>query len=235
MFYIRATLLFLWLCITSTVGFVGCLFFWGNLNLDWFLARAFSWGGLKISGVKLRVQGQEHIEAHQPCIYTGNHQSALDLVSFGAIFPRRTITVGKKELIYIPFFNLFYVAAGNILLDRQKRVKAFAGISKAVGVIKAKKASVWIFPEGTRNKEGVGLLPFKKGAFYMAIGAGVPIVPIVSSSLNDIVSYRKRLFPGGPVTLRVLPPIPTVGMSMDNVDELMNTVREKMLEALRGL
>src|SRR4029079_18657026 len=90
-----------------------------------------------------------------------------------------------------------------------------------------------MMPEGTRNKEGKGLLPFKKGPFHLAILAQVPIIPVVSSPLKDIASWKYKVLKGGTIHMTVLPPIPTKGMTDGDVDRLSNTVREKMLAVLK--
>ena len=81
----------------------------------------------------------------------------LDMATFGTVYPQRTIVIGKKEVKWIPFFGIFYVAAGNIMIDRNKTAKAVAGLKETVDIIRNKKVSIWIFPEGTRNRTGKGL------------------------------------------------------------------------------
>jgi 1-acyl-sn-glycerol-3-phosphate acyltransferase len=234
-FYIRLILIFLWLSVLSILGTFYSILRWGNRNIDRDYARVFSWVTLKIIRVRLEVEGKEHLEAHQPCIFVVNHQSGLDMATMGAIYPKQTVVIGKKELAWIPFFGIFYVAAGNIRIDRQKTVRAIAGLNEVVKAIQERKVSIWIFPEGTRNRSGEGLLPFKRGAFHMALQAQVPIVPVVCSSLKPIVHWKERTLKKGIVRLRVLPPIDPKQMPEVSVEDLSEIVREKMLEALRGL
>lgn len=87
--------------------------------------------------------------------------------------------IGKKELKWIPFFGYFFWGAGNMMIDRQKRSKAFAGLAQAAQEIKRRAVSIWVFPAGTRHPSGTGMLPFKRGAFYLAVEAQIPIVPVV--------------------------------------------------------
>jgi 1-acyl-sn-glycerol-3-phosphate acyltransferase len=188
-----------------------------------------------ICGLEVVVEGREHFTAHQPCVFVGNHQSGYDMVVFGHVFPGGTVVVGKKQLLWIPFFGLFFKAAGNILLNREKRVSALAGLSAAVKEIRARKLSVLIFPEGTRNTGEADLLPFKKGAFYMAIQAGVPVVPFVGSRLAPMVNWSERRMLPGRVWVRALPPVPTQGLSEKGVEELAQRVRAMMIEAMRTL
>src|SRR2546421_390271 len=136
LFYLKVVLMVLWMAVTCCIWLVVALIRWGDTNLDRDYARVFSWGILKIAGTQVVVDGMEHLLAHQPCIYVVNHQGAFDMATFGAIYPEHTIVIGKKELIYIPFFGLFFKAAGNIMIDRSNRSHSMAGLSKAVKAAK---------------------------------------------------------------------------------------------------
>jgi 1-acyl-sn-glycerol-3-phosphate acyltransferase len=233
MFYFRAFLILAWFFLCSFGWIVMSLIRWGDINLNGEIARFYARVARRLAGFRIVVEGREILEAHQPCIYVANHQSALDTITIGSIFPRKTVTIGKKELRWIPFFGIAYAASGNILIDRQDRRQAISRLGVAVRAIRERGASILIFPEGTRNRTGEGILPFKKGAFHMAIEAQVPIVPIVCSPLKDIANARSRKLRGGVVRLRVLPPIqPSGGKSPE---ALCGEVRERMLEAIRGL
>ena len=222
----------LWLVLCCTVGLLVCLIRWGDPNLDRSFGHAFGWGLTRITNVRVRCSGLEYLEKNQPCIYVANHQSGFDMATFGSIYPHRTVVTGKKELKWIPFFGLFYIASKNILIDRKNRFKAIQSLKSAVANAKANDVSIWIFPEGTRNRAMEGLLPFKKGAFHMAHLAGWPIVPVVSSPLKEIVNPRKMRFGDGEVELKVLPPISITDSSDQGIDALMIKVRASMLEAL---
>jgi 1-acyl-sn-glycerol-3-phosphate acyltransferase len=235
MIYIRLFFVFSWLMISCAVGLFGCLIRYGDLNLDHYFGHFFAWGVTRISRIRVTHQGLEHLSAHQPCIYVANHQSGMDMSNFGTIYPKRTVLVGKKELAYIPFFGLFFKAAGNIMINRSKRVSAMASLAGAVEQIKAKNLSVWVFPEGTRNQSQDLLLPFKKGAFYMAIQAQVPIVPIVCSPLDGVLRWKDKYMPGGDVCVRILPPVSTKGYGERDAEKLGHLVREQMIAALTEL
>ncbi len=225
----------LWMFFCCVVGLVMCIFRWGDPRLSRDFARFYSWGTLKISGLRVEIRGQEILDAGRPAVLVANHQSALDMATFGALYPENTVLIGKKEIRWIPLFGLFYMASGNLMIDRKKSRSAIGVLKEAVDEIKRRQASVWIFPEGTRNRLGEGMLPFKKGAFHMAIQGQVPVIPIVSSTLTPIVSWQKKHFSSGRVILQVLQPISTQGMVMADVDRLSDQVRSRMIEALRSL
>src|SRR5947209_7779001 len=103
-----------------------------------------AWGVLKLSGIRVVLEDPGgHLTAHQPCIYVSNHQGALDIAVLGSIYTQRTAVVGKKELLYIPFLGLYFVAARNIVIDRHKRSAAVATLSGAVNAIRERQVSVW--------------------------------------------------------------------------------------------
>jgi 1-acyl-sn-glycerol-3-phosphate acyltransferase len=218
-----------------TLGTLYAVVRWGYLNTDRDFARIFSWGVLKILRIRVVVEGREHLKTTQPCIYVANHQSNLDMATFGGIYPQKTVVIGKKELHFIPFFGIYFVASGNIIIDRKKSAKAVAGLSHAAEEIKKRGVSIWIFPEGTRNVSGEGMLPFKKGAFHMAIQAGVPIVPMVSSPLKSLVSWKGRYIRPGVMRVRVLPPIDSKKYDESQIELFSQEVREKMLDAIREI
>ena len=175
---------------------------------------------LKILGIKINLEGRENIKTHHPCIYLGNHQSVLDIFICSSIWPYRTVSLGKRSLVWIPFFGQLYWMAGNILIVREKRKKAFEALAKAAEKILKKNVSVWIFPEGTRSR-GRGLLPFKKGAFHTAIQIQRPLVPIVVADYQNCLDFSR--IQAGTVTIRFLPPISTKGMTVEDVNPLLQT------------
>ena len=96
--------------------------------------------------------------------------------------------------------------------------------------------SLMLFPEGTRNSAGGGsLLPFKKGAFHVALDIGVPILPMVISEYNFLGpdGARTEKFTSGNVTIKILPPIQTEGVRKDQIDDLIKETRDSMIEALK--
>jgi 1-acyl-sn-glycerol-3-phosphate acyltransferase len=221
---------FIWLCIAYFLGTVISVLRWGDPNNVRATMRLFAWGALPIAGIRVELEGAEHMETHQPCIYVSNHQHGIDMATFGRVFPHRTVIIGKKELIYIPFVGMFFVAAGNILIDRKNRTKAVKSLAAAARRIKTQGISVGVFPEGTRNRSGKGMLPFKKGGFHLAAAAGVPIVPLVCSPLTAVIDWEKKRFKGGLVILRALPPIRIEESGKKDLDPLVQEIRELMLK-----
>lgn len=183
-------------------------------------------------GLKAEHRFPEGIENIGPCIYIGNHQNNYDMLTISAMVMPRTVSVGKKSLIWIPFFGILYWATGNIFLDRDNRSKAHSTMTKLAKKIHQEKLSIWMFPEGTRSR-GRGLLPFKTGAFHIAIAAGVPIVPVVCSTTHNQVDLNRK--ENGKVICEIMSPIDTKGYSKENVRELANFCHQIMAERIAQL
>lgn len=118
--------------------------------------------------LRWKLKTDVHSLEHQySCVIIANHQSNYDLYVLGRVVPKRTVSIGKKSLKWVPFFGQLYWLAGNVLLDRGNAIRAKQAMLTTTDTLKHKDTSIWVFPEGTRNL-GKGLLPFKKGAFQMA-------------------------------------------------------------------
>ncbi|MBY5993718.1 1-acylglycerol-3-phosphate O-acyltransferase [Ferrimonas balearica] len=182
-------------------------------------------------GLKVIRRGEERMKPEPAVVYVGNHQNNFDLFIQSSMVPKGTVSIGKKSLVWIPFFGQLYWLTGNILIDRKNRSKAIATIENAARKIRDKALSVWIFPEGTRSR-GRGLLPFKSGAFHTAIQAGVPIVPVISSCQGDIKLGRRK---NGVVIVEALEPICTKGLSREDVRELAQKVYDVMQKRFEEL
>ena len=144
-------------------------------------ARLYSMPALRILRLNLQRDAKGLLEHQRSCVIIANHQSNYDLYVLGRVVPERTVSIGKKSLKWVPFFGQLYWLAGNVLIDRGNAQQAKQAMLTTTETLQHQDTSIWVFPEGTRNK-GQGLLPFKKGAFQMAIAAGVPIIPVCVSS-----------------------------------------------------
>ncbi|MGF1803063.1 1-acylglycerol-3-phosphate O-acyltransferase [Vibrio gigantis] len=185
----------------------------------------------KVFGIKLELRIPEDAYSRGQHVYVANHQNSWDLFTISSAVTPKVVTVGKKSLVWMPLFGQLYWLTGNILIDRANRSKAVGTIDQVVTSLKESDVSVWMFPEGTRSR-GRGLLPFKTGAFHAAIGAGLPIIPIVCSSTGGVKLNRWN---NGHVIVEMLPPISTEGFDKSNVRELANLAREQMAAKLEEL
>lgn len=140
----------------------------------------------------------------------------------------RFAIVVKQELAYLcPPFGLAAWLCGFLFINRNDRVSAQNLINKQKDEILKNQTKLVIFPEGTRNDSSSELLPFKKGAFYIAIASQTYIQPVIVSKYHYFDSKRK-LFGRGKSIVKILPEISTKGMTKENVDELMEKTRNLM-------
>ncbi len=138
----------------------------------------------KIIGVNLIYRPSGKVDSDKSYVFVANHQNTYDLatVSIGAV--PGVVTVGKKSIKWIPIFGLIYWLSGNIMIDRGNSGKARGTLSLTGEKMREKNLSVWMFPEGTRSR-GRGFMPFKTGAFRLAIAEKKAIVPVVCSDTNN--------------------------------------------------
>ncbi|WP_115717667.1 1-acylglycerol-3-phosphate O-acyltransferase [Gallaecimonas mangrovi] len=226
---LRLLLLALFFLMLSVFGFLFCLLRPFDPNHVYRFSRLFA-GMAPLMGIKIRIEGWEHLPKGN-AVFIGNHQSTWDLFTACKAVRPGTVTVGKKSLVWIPFFGHIYWLSGNILIDRKNSARAKGTIDLTAKRIRNENLSVWLFPEGTRSY-GRGLLPFKSGAFYTALAAGVPIVPICVSSLDNI---RLNKWNNGEVLIRYLRPIETQGLDRKAARELTERCHQLMSDNLEQM
>lgn len=167
-----------------------------------FYIYAKKWGKkvLKIVGVRLDIKGLENINHHQSYIFVANHSNLFDIPILQATIPNDFRIIYKKELERIPFFGLVLKKSPYISTRRDASKTTMGSIEQALYQVR-KGASVLVFPEGTRSKDG-HLGTFKRGAFMLAYRSGKPIVPITIIGSNLIFPSGKFEF--NPVKVRVI-------------------------------
>ncbi|XP_057244779.1 1-acyl-sn-glycerol-3-phosphate acyltransferase alpha-like, partial [Malurus melanocephalus] len=154
-------------------------------------------------GIRVRVSGSERLRLPGPFVIVCNHQTSLDLITMVEVIPERCVPIAKRELLYLGTVGWACWLSGIIFIDRHRRDAAIEVISRTASAMHRENLRVWVFPEGTRNP-GKAMLPFKRGAFHLAVQAQVPIVPIVVSPYRDFFSAREKRFTSGTCTIRVL-------------------------------
>jgi 1-acyl-sn-glycerol-3-phosphate acyltransferase len=177
--------------------------------------------GLRIAGVRVRVEGLENIP-HGVCIFAANHVSNMDPLAFVPAIPRRVSLLVKKEVFQIPILSKAMRLAKLIPVDRADREAAASSVDIAVRYLN-EGLSFAVYPEGTRSRDG-RMLPFKKGTFVMAIEAGVPIVPVSIAGAQMLMRKGDWTVQPGEVTVRFGKAVDASKYTMEHRPELLAQV-----------
>jgi 1-acyl-sn-glycerol-3-phosphate acyltransferase len=192
--------------------------------------RFFVRTGLAMAGVRVEVEGLDRLRPNQTYLFTPNHQSFIEVPLLVTYLKRNIGFLAKKELFKFPIFGYGIRVIGVVPVDRSNTAVAIQSAQLATERLRSGK-SYAVYPEGTRSPDG-RVLPFKKGAFLMAIDAGVPIVPISISGSTAVMPKGRLALHPGVIKVVVHEPITPSGYSKDNVDALMSLVRSSILSSL---
>jgi 1-acyl-sn-glycerol-3-phosphate acyltransferase len=197
-------------------------------------ARRWGWAALWILGIRLEIQNESTISTQAARVVIVNHQSAVDLVWGAVICPPSPLGIGKREVVYVPIFNLIWWGLDFIRIDRSNHAQAILALAGVADLVAKDRRSLIIAPEGTRTPDG-SIGKFKKGAFLLARQARVPICPVVVSGAFESLPKGNILPRKGTIKLRFLPPVSTEGVTKENEPEFIERIREDMIRVYREL
>lgn len=183
----------------------------------------------RVAGLRVRVEGRENIPAGA-CMFAANHTSNADAPAIVGAIPQRLSIFGRKTLFDIPIVGLAFRLAKFVPVDRGNRDAALESVKQAVEFMK-EGLSLLVYPEGTRSPDG-RLHRFKKGAFVMAIEAGVPIIPVACSGAHRIMKKKSLVIHPGQVTVRFGKPIDASAYTIERRDELARRVHDAIASEL---
>lgn len=189
-----------------------------------FVTAVGSDAALAMAGVKLNVIGEENAWKQRPAVFVFNHQSSLDMPVIGSVLRRDISGVAKKELARDPRFAPIGLFIDIAYVDRGNTAQAKKALEPAVQKLR-EGHSICIAPEGTRSPTPQ-LGRFKKGAFHIAMQAGVPIVPIVIRNAGDVMWRNSFFVRSGEVDVKVLEPIPTADWTAEELPDRVQEVRD---------
>jgi putative phosphoserine phosphatase/1-acylglycerol-3-phosphate O-acyltransferase len=185
---------------------------------------------LALAGVRLDVVGEENLWSHRPAVFIFNHQSSVDMPIVGSLVRRDLTGVAKKEAARDPRFAPVGFLVDVAYVDRGNTKQAKEALAPVVEKLRD-GLSIGIAPEGTRSATP-RLGRFKKGAFHIAMQAGVPIVPIVIRNAGDVMWKGSPLIRKGTVDVAVLEPISTEAWKVEELDDRVAGVRQRYLDTL---
>jgi putative phosphoserine phosphatase/1-acylglycerol-3-phosphate O-acyltransferase len=183
------------------------------------------------AGVRLDVQGREHLWSQRPAVFLFNHRNQFDILIAGRLIESGFTSVGKKEAADNPVSAALGSLIDAVFIDRSDSVSAVEAMRPVEIAVKEKGLSLVISPEGTRTRTGE-LMPFKKGPFRIAMAAGVPVVPIVLRNADEIAPRDALMMRPGTIDVVVLPPVPTVDWTLEDLPERIAEVRQQFLDTL---
>jgi 1-acyl-sn-glycerol-3-phosphate acyltransferase len=203
-----------------------------NLVYPWALFGARLW--LRLSGVRVKVKGLELLDPRQTYVFVSNHRSYLDTAALFIFTGRRIGVLAKKELLKVPVLGVGMGFVNVMAIDRTNRESAIRTTEAAAKRIQS-GVSFGVFVEGTRAKPGE-LLPFKKGAFYMARQAGVPVVPVAIKNSDVLMGKGTGEARSGTLEIVFLSPVETTGVVTDeDMNELITKVRNSVAAELNRI
>lgn len=187
-------------------------------------ARGWAHTTLSLSGVKVRARGLENVDFTRNYVYVSNHASMFDIPAIVSAVPDQIRIIYKKELHWIPIFGWGLKFGSYIAIDRSSGTDAMKSLEEAVEKIRS-GASVLLYAEGTRTQDGK-LQPFKRGAFNLAVKAGVPVVPLTVNGSFGILRKSSFVIRSGTVELVLGSPIPIQGSGKEEEMRVMALVHE---------
>jgi 1-acyl-sn-glycerol-3-phosphate acyltransferase len=178
------------------------------------------WGRMLLAAgfIRVRLEGLEKLDPRANYVFVANHASFMDIPALLAALPHQFRFFAKKSLYPIPFLGWHLKRAGHLPVDRSNVRASLKSMSEGARMVAERHISVLLFPEGGRAPEG--LREFKEGAAYIAIKAGVPIVPVAIVGMRALLPMGSIHLRSGRVTVRIADPVPTAGLKLSDREAL---------------
>ena len=193
------------------------------------LYEFFGWIGIVLVGVELNIIGAEKIDPKKSYVVIGNHPSTLDIFTHITALPVSIRFLTKTELFRIPIFGRVLKTLGLPRIDRKNAKANFEKINDSINQVIKLGNSIMIFPEGKRSNQKE-LLPFKKGAAYIAKDFNLPVIPVVSHNAHNLMVKGKVWLKSGEIKIEILDPIYNVNdYSVDELTSKMESLIKSKL------
>lgn len=197
------------------------------------IARAWARVLLLVSGVTVKVEGLEKISPDGSYVFVSNHLSYMDTPVVLANIPVQFRFLAKRGLFQIPFLGWHLARAGHIRVPREDARAAVKTMGIAAQLIREAGISLIIFPEGGRSRTGE-LGAFKEGAAFIAVRAGVPLVPMCLKGTREVLPFGSGDIRSGTVIMRIGDPISTAGVSDRDRARITAELRSRIVELLES-
>lgn len=192
---------------------------------------------IRLAGVRVELVGATREKLDRPLVVVANHQSWFDVFALAGFLPGRARFVAKEELRRIPLFGAAWETCGHVRVNRGDRAEAVRSLNEAGHRIRKERLNVILFPEGTRSPDGE-LLPFKKGAFVLALQTQVPILPVGIDGSRAVMRKGSFRIRPGVIRVHLGEPMEVEGLTTADRDTLLGQARDEIqalvLEARKG-
>jgi 1-acyl-sn-glycerol-3-phosphate acyltransferase len=222
---VRDPLIYLYTVILGTLSLLSS-FFDRSGEIQHGFARIWSWLILKTAQCPLRIDGLDKLDRSKPYIYAANHSSALDIPALYVSLPFQFRIMAKRELFRYPFVGWHLKRSGQIAIERENARASMRSLAVAATILRGGMPLV-VFPEGGRSTDGV-ILPFLGGTFYVAIKAGVPVVPVALVGTLQALPMNHYIIKPNQFHVIVGEPISTEGYTPRDMEKLSNRVRSAL-------
>ncbi|MGD0929255.1 MAG: lysophospholipid acyltransferase family protein [Candidatus Korobacteraceae bacterium] len=216
-------IVYLYTGVLGTISLVSSLFD-SSGQVQHRIARLWARLILKTAGIRVRVEGLEHLHPQQPAIYAANHLSAIDIPVLYAQLPGNFRIMAKKELFRYPFLGWHLKRSGQIPIVLGDAHASLRSLNRAGEALRHGMPLV-VFPEGGRSRTGQ-LQEFMNGAFYVAIRAQAAVVPMAIVGSFELLPMNSFHMLPGDIDLVIGEPIPTTGMRLRDMEKLAAQVRQ---------
>jgi 1-acyl-sn-glycerol-3-phosphate acyltransferase len=189
--------------------------------------------GRFLLGLRVRVAGRENLAGRTPRVFMANHVSFVDGPLVFILVPEKLRVIIKKSLFRIPILGLGMKYVGFVSVDRRGGRGGRAAIERASALMRSQGLSFLVFPEGTRSDDGK-IRAFRRGGFFLALGARAPIVPVSIRGAFRIMPRGRWVPRRGIVDLIFHAPLETAGAAPEDMDDLMEKVRNAVASGLKG-
>ncbi len=190
------------------------------------IGRNWSRALLKASGVRLTVKTHQLLDPARQYVFVSNHLSYLDTPVMYAALPAPFRFIARSNLFRLPIIGAHLRHGGHLGIEREDGRSAIRTLAEAARVIAARKVSILIFAEGTRSRGG--LQAFRSGASWLALKAGVDLVPVAVRGTNHVLARGSRLIRSAPVEVTLGEPISVAGLTMQDRDHLTTLLQERV-------
>src|SRR5215469_11616817 len=181
---------------------------------------------LAVSFIRVRATGVEKLDPAGSYVFVANHASYMDIPALVSVLPQQFRFFAKKGLYRLPFLGWHLRWAGHLPVDRSNARNRLRSMNDGARTIAERHVSMLVFPEGGRSPHG--LREFKEGAAYIAIKAGVPVVPVAIIGMRELLPMGSIHIRSGEVTVRVGCPIPTAQLKLKDREELTQRLHQEI-------